>query len=207
MVGRRRVLWLWVLMLLCGAARAEWQFAVDVPGPQAGQRPLHATILHASMWIPPACRQVRGILLGEQIILEDKVMQDPTMRAMAAREDLAFVQVSRGSLGEFDYKGKREDLLLQRTLDALAAESGYAEVATAPLVALGHSGGAIMAWNIAYWKPSRVIAVVGLHAAAIPPPVWDPKANVNGVPILGISGEYESCAGGCWSIAPRRRRR
>jgi len=188
MVGVRRALWLSVLMLLCGVARAEWQFAVDVPGTQLGAQ----RALHASMWIPPTCRQVRGILLGEQIILEDKVMQDPTMRAMAAREDLAFVQVSRGSLGEFDYKGKREDLLLQRTLDALAAESGYAEVATAPLVTLGHSGGAILAWNIAYWKPSRTIAVVGLHAAAIPPPAWDPKANVNGVPILGISGEYES---------------
>jgi hypothetical protein len=178
----------WLFMTLAAQAQAEWQFALDVPGTQTFQQ-----TIHAAMWIPPACKRVRGILLApQQVILEDKVLQDPAMRAMAAKEDLAFVLLSRGALGDFDYKVKRDDLRLQAVLDALAVQSGYDEIATAPLIALGHSGGAITAWDVAYWKPSRMIAVVSLHAAAIPPPAWDPKANVNGVPILGISGEYES---------------
>ncbi len=184
----RSVILLLAWQIFTVTAQAQWQFAVDVPGTQPSQRTIHAV-----MWIPPGCKHVRGILLApQQVILEDKVLQDPTMRAMAEQEDLAFVLLNRDAVGGFDYKVKRDDLRLQAVLDALAVESGYEEIATAPLITLGHSGGAITAWNVAYWKPSRMIAVVSLHSAAIPPPAWDPKANVNGVPILGISGEYES---------------
>jgi hypothetical protein len=174
-----------------GVARAAvWQWAVDVPVAQG--KPIHAT-----MWIPPSCERVRGLLLGEQIILEDYVMQDAAIRQAAADTCLAMVLLRRGAVGEFDYdpalgNDKRDDLKLQAVLDALAAESGYGEVASAPLLPIGHSGGAIVAWHLAYWRPEHTIAWIGLHAAAVHPPAWAPKASVDGVPMLGISGEYES---------------
>jgi len=84
------------------------------------------------------------------------------------------------------------DQILQRILDELAAESGYAEISSAPLLTLGHSGGAIFAWNVAYCWPKRILGVIGLHSAVILPPPWDPKATASGFPALCISGEYES---------------
>ena len=77
-------------------------------------------------------------------------------------------------------------------MDGLAEVSGYSEISIAPLLTLGHSGGAIFAWNTAYWNPERCIAVVGLKSAPIHPPAYAPKSNVDGVPILAVSGQYES---------------
>ena len=70
--------------------------------------------------------------------------------------------------------------------------SGYVEISQAPLLTLGHSGGAIPAWNTAYWNPGRCIAVIGLKSAPIHPPAYAPKSNVDGVPILAVTGQYES---------------
>jgi hypothetical protein len=183
-----------VVVMLCGwasVARAvEWQWAVEVPVAQG--KPIHAW-----MWIPPQCERVRGLFLGEQIILEDYVMSNATIRQAATDTCLAMVLLNRGAVGEFEYgphlsAEKRDDLKLQAVLDALAAESGYGEVATAPLLPIGHSGGSILGWHMAYWRPEHTIAWIGLHAAADHAPAWDPKASVDGVPLLAISGEYES---------------
>jgi hypothetical protein len=92
-------------------------------------------------------------------------------------------------------KPSSSDVVLQNILDQLAEQSGYAEVATAPLLSLGHSGGAIFAWNVAYCWPERILGVIGLHSAVIFPPPWDPQATPAGFPALCISGEYESWTG------------
>jgi hypothetical protein len=170
------------------ARAAEWQWAVELPVAGQPTRPVRAW-----MWIPPRCERVRGLFLGEQIILEDDVMSTPAIRQAAADTCLAMVLMSRDAVGGFDYsKEKRDDLKLQAILDTLAAESGYSEVATAPLLVIGHSGGSILGWHMAYWRPEHTIAWIGLHAAADHAPAWDPKGSVDGVPMLGISGEYES---------------
>ncbi len=88
--------------------------------------------------------------------------------------------------------GETADQILQRILDRLAGESSYSEISTAPLLTLGHSGGAIFAWNVAYCWPQRILGLIGLHSAVILPPPWDPKATPAGFPALCISGEYES---------------
>ena len=98
-------------------------------------------------------------------------------------------------IGDFDAKGQGAETL-QKLLGDLADESGYAEIAEAPLLTMGHSGGAIFAWNTAYWNPGRCFGVVGLKSAPIHPPVYAPKSNVDGVPILCVTGQYES-----WGVA------
>ena len=86
-----------MLAALVGPA-AEWQFAVET-----GQRDGRAFL-----WIPPACEQVRGVIIGQQVILEACVFEDPQIRAAAARENLALVLVVPAAIGydEFGPQGK-----------------------------------------------------------------------------------------------------
>ena len=140
---------------------------------------------------PPTCKHVRGIVFGNQVILEKLVMDDPVIRDAASKENLALLITVSTSLGEFHYK-EGADKVLQKILDDLATESGYEEISTAPLLPIGHSGGGITVWNMIYWNPDRVIGGVTLHSAAILPPAWDKKATPDGVPVLTDSGEYES---------------
>lgn len=214
-----------VLLPMTQARAADYQFSI--PTDERDGR--------AFLWIPPTCRQVRGLLLAPQVILEKRVCDDPIIRAACARENLGILILFRGPFGEFHYhrdlprdkavenildfaaehgiaveikppqagsppastaptspRGITADQSLQKTLDELAAQSGYPEIAAAPLLTLGHSGGAIFAWNVAYCWPQRALGVIGLHAAAILPPPWDPKASPATFPALCISGEYES---------------
>jgi hypothetical protein len=170
-------------VLSATATAAEWQFVVD-SGVKNGR---------AFLWIPPECDRVRGIIIGQQVILEKCVLEDPQIRAAAAREKLAIVFIVPAAIGydEFGPEGKGA-AVVQGILDRLAQVSGYEEIAQAPFLTVGHSGGAIFAWRAAYWKPDRCFGVIGLHAAPIDPPSHSPKATVDGVPVLDITGQYES---------------
>ncbi len=165
---------------------AEWQFALPIPGTDK-QHPSMAY-----MWIPPKCKYVRGVIIAQQTILEDKVLQDPIIRQAATDEDLAII-LTVGGFGYFMYDKEPElPNRFQDLMEALAKESGYSEIAQAPFISLGHSGNGIFAWHIAYWNPARTIGIIGLHCVTSDPVPGYPKASVDGVPALGISGEYES---------------
>ncbi len=163
------------------AEAADYQFALDM-----GKRQ------RALMWIPPDCRKIRGIIYCSQAVLEKFVLDDPQLRAAASEYGLAIIQARGMPGGYFEY-GKQPGTVeaLQKLLDDFAGVSGYDELSTAPLFPIGHSGSAITCWNLSYWRPSRTIGLVTLHAAAIAPPVWDSKANVDGIPILAVTGEWE----------------
>ena len=163
------------------ARGVEWQFSVGNPNGKG----------RTFLWIPPACRQVHGLILAQQVILEKLALEDPAIRQAAADENLAVALVVPACIGDYDEKGQGAETL-KKILDGLADVSGYAEIAQAPLLTLGHSGGAGFAWNTAYWNPERCFGVVGLKSAPIHPPVYAPKSNVDGVPILAVTGQYES---------------
>ncbi|VGO16221.1 hypothetical protein PDESU_04812 [Pontiella desulfatans] len=170
---------------LCTTTRAVvWQWAVDTGVKKHGK---------AFLWVPPECRQVRGLIVGQQVILEKAVFEDPQIRAVAAQQDLAILFIVPGAIAYDDFgpDGRGEATYL-RIVSELAEVSGYAEIATAPFLTIGHSGGALPAWRLAYWKPERCFGVIGLHAAPIDPPSHDPQARLEGVPLLVISGQYES---------------
>jgi hypothetical protein len=170
-------------LALYPASAADWQFVVD-SGVKNGR---------VFLWIPPDCDRVRGVILGQQVILEKCALEDPQVRAAAAREKLAIAFIVPAAIGydEFGPEGKGA-AVLQGILDRLAQASGYEEIAQAPFLTIGHSGGAIFAWRAAYWKPDRCFGIIGLHAAPIDPPAHSPKATVDGVPVLDITGQYES---------------
>jgi hypothetical protein len=84
-------------------------------------------------------------------------------------------------------------------MGALADESGYAELATTPVIPIGHSACASYPWNFAAWNPTRTLAIVSLKGDAPqtdltgsgkPNPDWGPRA-IDGLPGLMVMSEYE----------------
>lgn len=172
------------------AQPADWQFSVPT---QDGKG-------RAFLWIPPQCKYVRGIVLSGQVILEKVVMEDPIIREAAAKENLALVLDMKSTIGigtDLTEKGEGR-AKLQYLLDQLAAVSGYSEIAQAPLLTIGHSGGAIFAWHLGYAMPDRCFGVIGLKAAPIGAPngikrqQGDGGVMLNNIPTLAISGQYEA---------------
>ncbi|MDP7133170.1 MAG: hypothetical protein QF437_21925, partial [Planctomycetota bacterium] len=73
---------------------AEWQFAVDTGVKKIGK---------AFLWIPPDCEYVRGLIVGQQVILEKVALQDPRVRAAAARGGLAILFIVPGAIAYDDF--------------------------------------------------------------------------------------------------------
>lgn len=186
-----------LLALAIPARGAVWQFAAET-GATRGD-----AIGRAFLWIPPGCAHVRGLVIGQQVILEAVALEDPAIRAACTQENLGIVLIVPACIGDYDGPGKGAETL-QKILGDLAATSGYSEIAEAPLLTIGHSGGAIWAWNTAYWNPDRCFGVIGLHSAPIHPPTYAKKSKADGpvalndVPVLDISGQYEA-----WGIPNR----
>ena len=175
---------------------AEWQWSINTPLDK------HKREGKAFLWIPPEVHHVRGIFFGQQVILEKAVFEDPQIRAACAREKLAIVFVVPGRIGYDDFGPSKDtknssgisngERMLNEILGQLAEKSGYSELLHAPFMAIGHSGGALAAWRMAYWKPDRCFGAIGLRAAPIGPPGHDSQAQLSGVPVLVMTGQFET---------------
>ncbi|MEI6946817.1 hypothetical protein V9K67_06400 [Paraflavisolibacter sp. H34] len=189
-------LFFFLCCLFCRSASCqEWQWMVPVEGAvsnETGERP------RAFLWIPPACRQVRGVVVGQHNMLEEGILEHPAFRRELARLGFAEIWVSPYFDLTFDFTrgaGGRFAALLQ----ALTVESGYSELEWAPVVPIGHSALASYPWNFAAWNPGRTLAVISLKGDAPlttltgsgrPNPAWGDR-NMEGVPGLMVMGEYE----------------
>ena len=191
---------LWLILVILASSRVNasetvWQYEQDISGEQPNREN------DALLWIPPHCAHVRGIIYGQQVILEDRFFSDPAIRKAAADEDLALMLCSPG----IDYSKPEADgpSRLKKLLQDLADQSGHPELVLAPLMTVGHSGGAIFAWDVAYQMPSRIFAILTLKSVPIEYPGWAKKWSnqsvVDGIPILCVSGQYESWDGGAAS--------
>jgi hypothetical protein len=173
------------------ASAAEWQWSVPVtPAAEAANEKSRAFL-----WIPANCTTVRGVVFGHHNMQEEGVLEHPAFRKAMTELGFAAVWVSPTFDRNFRYDqgaGDRFDAMLK----ALADQSGYAELATAPLVPVGHSAAASMPWYIAAWKPERVIA--GISFSGQWPYVPDPQnapqvagVTIDSIPGLVTLGEYE----------------
>ncbi len=194
----------------CGFVRparsAEWQWSVPVRGVVSSETGEHP---RAFLWIPPTCRQVRAVIVGQHNMLEEGVLEHPALRKALADLDFAAVWVSPAFDGNFRFdRGAGEHF--QAMMADLAAESGYRELADAPVVPLGHSAMASYPYHFAAWKPSRTLAAISLKGTwpdfrdANSPPWKDD--DLDGVPLLYIGGEYEDANGRAAKAADFRAR-
>jgi hypothetical protein len=188
-----------VLALTCSLCfnlySAQWQWSAQVKSVVSSEINDHP---RAFLWIPSNCKQVRGIVVGQHNMLEEGILENATFRKTLTELGFAEVWVTPVINLVFDFNngaGEQFNDMMQ----ALAAESGYKELAFAPVVPMGHSAAASYPWNFAAWNPERTLAVLSIHGDAPlalhtgsgrPNPDWG-KRTIEGVPGLMVEGEYE----------------
>ena len=180
------------------AGRAqEWQWSVPVPGGTHSAGPARAFL-----WVPPTCKRVRGVVLAQHNMEEISILENPQFRREMSRLDFAEIWVSPPFNLPFNFaQGAGESLTA--LLQGLADQSGYSEIALAPLVPMGHSAAASNPYYLAAWAPGRVLAchsVSGqwpyVRGGPFAPDIWGSR-TIDYVPALETMGEYESAA--TWS--------
>ncbi len=165
---------------------AEWQWSVPM-----GQG-------RAFLWIPPGCKQIRAVVVGQNNMIEQGILEHATFRKTLAEEGIGevFIAPPFDFIFHFDQAaGERFNDMMKRLADV----SGYSELNFAPVAPLGHSACASFPWNFAAWNPARTLAVLSIHGDAPltkftgcgqPNPDWGQR-NLDGVPGLMVMGEYE----------------
>jgi len=185
-----------ILMLfsLIGKA-AEWQWSVEVKSVTSSETKDHP---RAFLWIPPNCKQVRGVVVGQHNMLEEGIFEHKAFRKTLTDIGFAEIWVSPHISVVFDYKGEAEKAF-NEMMESLADVSGYQELKFAPVIPMGHSALASYPWNFGALKPERTLAMISIHGdspqtnmtgSGKPNPDWENR-NIDGIPGLIVIGEYE----------------
>ena len=164
-------------------AAAIFQYAVPVTTPDG-------KTLTAYTWIPPASGRIRGVIIGGTLGAESALAQDTAVRAAAAAEKLAIIYVQPHMDKIFNYKDGKGPATFQKVLDSVAETSGYPEIAVAPFFSIGHSMACHYATAVAAWNPTRCFGVLVFKGALVLPG-YDPQADISGIPILALQGQFE----------------
>ncbi|MDQ0641089.1 hypothetical protein QF042_004654 [Pedobacter sp. W3I1] len=181
-------------LLLCqNIFAAEWQWSVPVKSSissETGELPT------AFLWIPPDCKQVRGVVIGQHNMLEEGILEHSAFRKNLSALGLAEIWITPSVDMVFNFSSSA---VFFATMKNLAEISGYSELAFAPVIPIGHSAAASYPWNFAAYNPDRTIAVLSIHGDAPltnmtgsgkPNPDWGGR-NLNGIPGLFVMGEDE----------------
>jgi hypothetical protein len=188
-----------LLAALFNLPAAEWQWSV--PAPTIPDR-------RAFLWVPPDCKQVRGLVVACHNMIEKSLFERSAFRAACAENDLGIVMIFSGHdkapdddknpdhpkrsaldiflnpnfpKGEEDPKGAGEDL--QKVLDALAGESGYEEIRHAPLMPVGHSSAGSFVWHLYKWDASRIFAMMPFKTGS-------KEDGPPGIPVFDVNSEW-----------------
>ncbi len=173
------------------AAVYQWSVLVDQPAAANSVQP------RAFLWIPPDCRQVRAVVVGQHNMLEEDILEHPEFRKAMADLGIAIIWITPAMDGPFD--PARSGDRFNKMLKDLADISGYRELEFSPVAPIGHSAAASYPWNFAAWAPQRTLAILSIHGDAPetplagygkPNPSWGDR-NIDGVPGLMVMGEYE----------------
>ena len=177
-----------------GAVDSVYQWSVPVApvGARADQ-----ALSRAYLWIPQQCEHVRAVVLGQHNMLEEDILDHPAFRAAMAKLGVAIVWITPSM--DFRVATAESIKRFDAVLSDLAGASGYTELATAPVLPIGHSAHATFPWNFAAWAPQRTLGVLSIHGDAPETPLAGfgpqhiryPDGALDGVPGLMVMGEYE----------------
>ncbi|MCD0487636.1 hypothetical protein LPB86_05315 [Pedobacter sp. MC2016-14] len=182
------------LLLFSNESRAaEWQWSVPVEGIISAETKEHPT---AFLWIPPNCKQVRGIVVGQHNMLEEGILEHTAFRKKMTKLGFAEIWITPGMDMIFKFQNVA---VFNDMMKSLAHKSGYSELEFSPIVPIGHSAAASYPWNFGACNPSRTLAMLSIHGDAPvsnltgsgqPNPDWGTH-NIDGIPGLMVMGEYE----------------
>ncbi len=183
------VLTIWVGLALRLVA-AEWQWAVQIPSVISDETKEPP---RAFLWIPPTCERVRAVIIGQHNMLEEPLFENALFRAELAKLGIAEIWITPPLGGQAQF-GEREQKYFEELFRLLAAESGYAELEHAPVIAIGHSALADFPYLYAMHNPDSTLAAISLKGSwpdMKRPPLCGAGEKLTGVPVLLVSGEYE----------------
>lgn len=172
----------------------QWTVTLEsIPGkqPENPQR--------AYLWIPPDCKNIRGIVLACHNHQEEGVLTHPDFRKEMAELGFAEIWVTSGWSGIFDVKTGAQTAF-EEVLNKLSDVSGYVELRNAPVVYMGHSAHASGGYHFGAWNPDRTLAILSLHGDSPMSdflccnhvnPDWEGIRNIDGIPALVCIGEHE----------------
>jgi hypothetical protein len=154
----------------------------------------------AFLWIPPECRRVRALVVGQDNLAEQGILEHPYFRKEMARLGIGeiFIAPPFDAWQRASNNAAANDKF-DALLKSLADMSGYDEIAIAPIIPMGHSAMASFPWNFAAWNQPRTLAIVSIHGDAPqtgmagngqPNADWGDR-NLDGIPGLIVMGEYE----------------
>jgi hypothetical protein len=131
----------------------------------------------AFLWIPPHAEVVRGVVVAGMTLAERDIVQDAQIRRACEDQQLAILFFKCG-LSAVD---------LQKTLDEFSKESGYGEIAGAPLFFIGHSAGGPQAKSLAIKLADRCFGLM-LYRGGVP---GGEESVPAGVPLLLMIGQFD----------------
>ena len=148
----------------------------------------------AFLWIPEKCAHLRGVVVGQQNMLEEPIFECPAFREELAKADLGIVFIAPKQCGIWLFDDERSEWL-KDILARLGEASGYGEMSSVPVAPIGHSALAMWPYFMSERWHARMFAGVSLKGAwADMSKSWGAPAvgkGLSGVPFLLLDGEYE----------------
>jgi hypothetical protein len=137
----------------------------------------------AYLWVPPACKRLAGVVVTSQNVLEQWLVEHPLFRQACTKANLGILWSCPGFFADGPTHNPELNLqTLQRLLDSLAAQSGFAELQHIPWLPVGHSGTNNLVGMLVKTVPHKLIAAIKMKGG--------PGFGNTTVPVMCNGGEY-----------------
>ena len=146
------------------------------------------------VWVAPGTEDVRSMLLVVDNSDSKIFSEDPDVREVAAKHDMAIVYFR---WGVEQHRDRVQDIF-----DGIAEQTGMPGFRNAPWITFGKSSRGKFPYYMAWEFPDRTIATMSYHAET---PTWPPAewANLEDQSILHVSANGELEWGGTFSLHVR----
>lgn len=175
---------------------AEWQWSTQIRTFVSAET---NDFPRAFLWIPPTCKQVRAVIVGNHNMLEEGILEHPAFRKQMTELGIAEIWITPGLSQIWEPDKENAQIAFDEMMNSLAEISGYPELKFAPVIPIGHSAMATFPWNFAALNNDRTLAILSIHGDAPGTNLtgygrnnldWS-NLKIDGIPGLMVEGEYE----------------
>lgn len=175
---------------------AEWQWSTQIQSFVSAE---NNDFPRAFLWIPPTCKHVRAVVVGNHNMLEEGILEHTAFRKQMAKLGIAEIWITPGLSQNWEPDKENSQMAFDEMINSLAEISGYSELKYAPIIPVGHSAMATFPWNFAAQNNDRTLAVLSIHGDAPATNLtgygrtnidWT-NLKIDGIPGLMVVGEYE----------------